>query len=114
MQITEFLTALDQSPESLTFADTLAVIDAHYGYRPTVFRNGNTENAAGTNEGSCKVFAFGLDQQLDKEQTLACFAQFYRDVLATPTGDDHQNIRNFMVNGWEGIQFEGQALTRNY
>jgi len=23
-------------------------------------------------------------------------------VLATPDGDDHPNIRNFMKSGWEG------------
>ena len=27
---------------------------------------------------------------------------YYRDVLATPDGDDHPNIRNFMKSGWEG------------
>ncbi|NMS01956.1 type III effector, partial [Vibrio parahaemolyticus] len=24
---------------------------------------------------------------------------------------DYQNIRNFMVTGWEGIKFEASALT---
>jgi hypothetical protein len=24
---------------------------------------------------------------------------------------DHQNIRQFMQNGWDGIKFEGDALT---
>ncbi|MGL5142536.1 MAG: HopJ type III effector protein, partial [Acinetobacter baumannii] len=24
---------------------------------------------------------------------------------------DHQNIRQFMQNGWDGVKFEGQALT---
>jgi len=32
-------------------------------------------------------------------------------VLATPEATDHQNIRQFMQNSWNGIQFEGQALT---
>ncbi|MEG0198898.1 MAG: HopJ type III effector protein, partial [Acinetobacter sp.] len=31
-------------------------------------------------------------------------------VLATPEATDHQNIRQFMLNGWDGIQFESEAL----
>ncbi|MCV6037542.1 HopJ type III effector protein, partial [Escherichia coli] len=62
--------------------------------------------------GSCKIFAFGLLNTLDKEATVACFGRFYReDVLLHPENNDHQNIRNFMVTGWEGIQFETSALT---
>jgi hypothetical protein len=30
--------------------------------------------------------------------------------LKNPAGTDHQNIRNFMKTGWNGIQFEGEAL----
>ena len=41
------------------------------------------------------------------------WGQYYRDVLKNPDGDDHQNIRNFMKYGWEGVPFEnGIALTR--
>jgi hypothetical protein len=48
---------------------------------------------------------------LSKEETLACFGAFYRnDVLQNPEGTDHQNIRNFIEFGWDGIEFEGQAL----
>ncbi|ENR5726451.1 HopJ type III effector protein, partial [Acinetobacter baumannii] len=39
------------------------------------------------------------------------FAEHYASVLATPEGTDHQNIRQFMQNGWDGVKFEGQALT---
>jgi HopJ type III effector protein. len=42
---------------------------------------------------------------------LALFGEFYRDVLATPEGDDHQNIRNFMKTGWAGVQFNTTPLT---
>jgi len=28
-----------------------------------------------------------------------------------PNGTDHQNIRNFMKTGLEGLQFDGIALT---
>ena len=41
------------------------------------------------------------------------WGQYYRDVLATPTKDDHQNIRNFMKYGWDGVDFaNGIALTK--
>jgi hypothetical protein len=41
------------------------------------------------------------------------WGQYYRDVLATPDGTDHQNIRNFMKTGWEGVDFSnGIALTK--
>ena len=34
-------------------------------------------------------------------------------MVKNPDGDDHQNIRNFMKNGWEGVPFEnGIALTK--
>ena len=39
---------------------------------------------------------------LSKEETLALFGGYYRDVVATPEGDDHPNIRNFMKSGWDG------------
>lgn len=56
-------------------------------------------------------FSFAKLNQLSKDETLALFGDFYRtDVLQNPEGTDHQNIRNFMVSGWDGISFEGEAL----
>ncbi len=98
--------------DSLDFEDTQAVISEYFDYAPCAFNNGDVFNEAGQNEGSCKIFGFGQLMQLNKEQTLACFGRFYRDVLNTPDGSDHANIRNFMVSGWDGIQFEGQPLQR--
>jgi hypothetical protein len=41
------------------------------------------------------------------------WGEYYREVLADAGGDSHQNIRNFMKNGWEGVPFEnGIALTK--
>ncbi|WP_293267173.1 HopJ type III effector protein [Neptunomonas sp.] len=104
------------TPETIDFQDTMAVINEHFSYVPTAFTNGLSDkrvaNEAGKNEGSCKIFAFAHLFALDNEQTLRCFGTFYQDVLNTPEGDDHGNIRNFIRDGWEGIRFEGQALTR--
>lgn len=48
------------------------------------------------------------------EQQQQLWGQYYRDVLATPDKDDHQNIRNFMKYGWDGVDFSqnGIALTK--
>lgn len=111
MELQQFLDALASTPEQIEFETTIAVIEANYEFTPTAFTNGETENAAGQNNGSCKIFAFGLLNNLDKEATLACFGRFYRqDVLQHPENDDHQNIRNFMVSGWDGVKFESSAL----
>lgn len=96
--------------ETLDFEDTMAVIEANYRYTPAAFDNGGVHNAAGQNEGSCKIFAFALRHGLDREQTLACFGRFHRDVLATPEGEDHANIRAFMRSGPSGLRFHAQAL----
>lgn len=93
------------------FADVIAYIEAGYSHTPTAFKNGQQANAATENQGSAKVFSFAQLNGLDQAQTLSLFAEHYTAVLATPDAIDHQNIRQFMQNGWDGIQFEGQALT---
>lgn len=59
------MTDLDSLRASLAsgeheFADTLAFVAAHYAYQPQAFRNGELENAAGENEGSCKTLGLAL------------------------------------------------------
>jgi len=111
MQLNEFLTQLSQHPEHVEFSDTMAIIEENYTFTPSSFSNGDTVNEANQNNGSCKIFAFGLLNNLTPEQTLACFGTYYRDdVLKNPDGNDHQNIRHFMVSGWDGIKFNDQAL----
>ena len=108
---------LNEAPEKIEFDQIMALIAEHFDYRPSRFVNGDGEkqviNEAGSNEGSCKIFALGQLLQLNKAQTLACFGRYYReDVLQHPDADDHANIRTFMRDGWEGIEFEKIALTR--
>ena len=93
------------------FADVIAYIETRYTHTPTAFKNGQQSNATTENQGSAKVFAFARLNGLDHAQTLSLFAEHYAAVQATPQASDHQNIRQFMLNGWDGIQFEGQALT---
>ena len=106
MTLNTFLHTLEQHPENIDFTETMAVIDSLYHFTETAFNNGEPQNAAGENNGSCKLFAFAMQQGFTPAQTLACFGQYYRhDVLQNPGGDNHQNIRQFMASGWEGIQF---------
>jgi hypothetical protein len=102
--------------DSISFDDTIAMIETYYTYQPVEFSNGLGDDKlispAGVNQGSCKIFAFGLLQQLTQAQTLNLFGDYYhKDVLKTPEGTDHQNIRNFIKYGWNGIAFENQPLT---
>ena len=115
MPINKLIDKINTQPDNIDFAEVITTIEANYVYTPTRFTNGNngdaTINEAGSNEGSCKIFAFAKLNQLDEKQTLACFGKYYReDVLGNPHGDDHANIRNFMHHGWDGIAFEGEAL----
>jgi len=111
MQLHDFLTKLTSTPDLITFAETITTVDANYEFTPSAFRNGELENAAGQNSGSCKIFSFAKLQNLSVEKTLHCFGDYYRvDVLQHPNAIDHQNIRNFIKFGWDGIDFESSAL----
>jgi ribosome-associated protein YbcJ (S4-like RNA binding protein) len=110
MNLVQFLNSLDDSSQVVEFSDSMELIDSLYKFTPTAFRNGNVENSADQNHGSCKILSFARLQQLDKLQTLRCFGAFYQSVLDSPSGDDHQNIRQFDLNGWDGVVFEGDAL----
>ncbi|PIE25129.1 MAG: type III effector [Neptuniibacter caesariensis] len=112
MNLNDFLSRLDNSTD-LDFEDTMQVIADNYSFTATAFSNGNLTNEAGQNEGSCKIFAFAQLNNLDEETTLKCFGRFYKDVLATPEGTDHGNIRNFMRTGWQGIKFASPPLRAN-
>jgi hypothetical protein len=116
MTLDKLLQRIKTHPASVEFPEVIATIEANYRYTPTRFTNGKSDdlvvNEAGTNEGSCKIFAFAQMHDLNEAQTLACFGTYYReDVLQHPEGDDHANIRTFMRHGWDGIRFEGAALT---
>ena len=93
------------------FSDVLAFIEASYTHTPTAFKNGLQHNASTENQGSAKVFSFAQLHGLDQAQTLSLFAEHYASVLATPDAKDHQNIRRFMLNGWDGVEFDGTVLT---
>jgi hypothetical protein len=112
MELDTLLKQLDEAPESVAFNDVIALIDSLYDFTPVSFKNGTLLNESGKNSGSCKLFSFSRLHKLSPRQTLSCFGAYYRDdVLKHPDGTDHQNIRNFIKTGWEGIEFSGDALT---
>lgn len=109
MTVLELIDKVKQT-EVLMFSAVINAIDTSYNFTPTKFKNGNVINEANTNNGSCKVFSFAKMHNLSSSETLFLFGEHYQKVLATPTEDDHQNIRNFMKFGWEAIYFEENAL----
>jgi len=112
MTIQDFKNKLTNTPKKLNFSDTINIIEANYNFTPSAFKNGDLENSNTQNLGSCKVFSFALKQNFTKEETLASFAQYYFiDVLENPNATDHQNIRNFIKTGFEGLIFEKETLT---
>ncbi|WNH08744.1 HopJ type III effector protein [Thalassobellus suaedae] len=111
MTIETFINKLRSTPKAIAFSETMEVIEANYLFTPTAFKNGDLQNDAGQNSGSCKLFAFAKLQNFTKEETLACFGQYYFDeVLLDPNGTGHQNIRNFMNTGFDGLVFENESL----
>lgn len=105
------LDKIRNTPEEVSFQEVIAYIDENYTFTPAKFTNGEVVNEENQNNGSCKIFSFAKKQGLSVEQTLHLFGDYYRvDVLQHPENEDHQNIRNFIKFGWEGISFEGEAL----
>ena len=106
--LTQLLTSLKAN--AINFNQVIEFIEAHYQHTPTAFKNGDAYKEATQNQGSAKVFAIAQLNNLSPADTLYLFAEDYQAVLASPTASDHQNIRQFMQCGWEGIAFEGGAL----
>lgn len=109
MSIEELNNSLNK--QVVDFTTTMAFIEENYQFTPTKFINGKLINEQNTNNGSCKIFAYGKLNNLSQQATLNAFGDFYaQDVLGNPTNNDHANIRNFMQTAWQGIEFFGEAL----
>lgn len=116
ISLTAFLEKIKNGDSPISFHETILVITENYNYTPAEFINGlNDEtlvNPPGTNEGSCKIFAFANLHGLSQQETLNLFGEYYRnDVLQNPDADSHRNIRNFIKYGWEGIKLSNNILT---
>lgn len=107
----DLIEKLNSKPNEISFQEIISFIDENFDFTPTKFKNGEIINEAGQNNGSCKLFSFAKLAKLSKQETLNCFGDYYRiDVLKHTEGTDHQNIRNFILFGWEGIDFDQEAL----
>jgi len=112
MSLSKLITQLTQNP--VDFKTVMEVIEEEYTFIPTQFTNGKLVNPANTNNGSCRIFSFGLINKLSEQATLNAFGDYYtQDVLQNPEGTDHQNIRQFIKTGWKGISFSSPALIKN-
>ena len=112
LTVNELIGRLNTANEIVDFKDVMQVISNYYHYKKSDFKNGNLVNQAGTNEGSCKIFAFAKIHGLSEQATLNRFGQYYHlDVRQNPNGNDHGNIRNFIKHGWQGINFHSVVLT---
>ena len=109
--IRTFIERLRTTPETMQFAEVIALIDSHYSHTPTAFVNGTVTNQASENQGSAKVFSFARLHGLNQTETLHCFAEHFRAVSDNPTGNDHENIRQFIAKGWQGVQLPQTCLT---
>ncbi|GAL69300.1 hypothetical protein JCM19302_4029 [Jejuia pallidilutea] len=49
MNLKTFRNKLKNTPEAITFPETMDVIEKHYEFHPTAFKNGTLENAKGEN-----------------------------------------------------------------
>ncbi|UTW01021.1 HopJ type III effector protein [Marinomonas rhizomae] len=104
---------IKSTPEQVQFKEVIDVIEREYEFTPAEFTNGKQANGINENNGSCKIFSFGSIHQLTEVETLNLFGDFYRvDVLENPEATDHQNIRQFIENGWSGIHFTSTALVQ--
>ena len=111
MNLTILLKKISEQPNNIEFNDVISTIDAEYTFTETAFINGQQENAAGENSGSCKLLSFASMHNLSEKQALSLFGEYYRkDVLENLTSKDHQNIRQFMQHGYKGLTFEKHAL----
>jgi HopJ type III effector protein len=108
-----FNSNVEMNADNLTFEEVMEMIDTHYESQLLEFKNGDIVNQQGENEGSAKLLSYAALSGMDKDTTLRLWGQYYREVLNDLNGSSHQNIRNFMKYGWDGVPFEnGIALTR--
>ena len=107
----EFGLANVKFTEVMQKIDELYDHNPQFGYSSGVGTKGfEMRNEAGANVGSNKVFYFAKMHGFTEEMTLRLFCEHYQNVLETPDGASHLNIRSFMKNGWEGVRFDGETL----
>lgn len=109
--LNRLLERLRRAPETVMLDEALEAIDDAYEFTPVAFANGPLRHEAGDKVRSCRIYALGRLHDLSPAETLACFGEHYREVLADPRGDAHMTIRVFMKGGWAGVSHASMPLT---
>ncbi len=111
MNTSQYLEKIRSESET-SFSDFIELIDNEYEFLNIAFENGTIVNLINENQGSAKVFCFGHMHLLSEQETLKCFGEHYKSVLESPENStSHLNIRSFIVNGWQGLLIDYDALT---
>ena len=101
-----------KSGVQMKFSDFLELIEQEYTFSNIAFTNNGLSNSKDENQGSAKVFCFGLMHSLDEKDAIRCFGEHYKSVLESPEDvTSHLNIRNFLKMGWEGVLINKNALS---
>ena len=96
----------------MKFSDFIDLIAREYRFSNIAFENSGVFNSKDENQGSAKVFCFGLMHSLSEREVIKCFGEHYQSVLDSPQDQSsHLNIRSFMNNGWGGVTIDFAALT---
>jgi HopJ type III effector protein. len=96
----------------MKFSDFIDLIAREYSFSNIAFENSGVFNSKDENQGSAKVFCFGLMHSLSEREVIKCFGEHYQSVLDSPQDQSsHLNIRSFMNSGWEGVTIDFAALT---
>ena len=101
-----------KSGVQMKFSDFLDLIEKEYTFSNIAFTNNGLSNSKDENQGSAKVFCFGLMHSLDEKDTIKCFGEHYNSVLESSEDvTSHLNIRIFMKMGWKGVSIDKNALS---
>tara|TARA_B110001454_G_scaffold197256_1_gene200615 strand:- start:187 stop:567 length:381 start_codon:yes stop_codon:yes gene_type:complete len=101
-----------RSGTQMKFSDFIDLIAREYRFSNIAFENSGVFNSKDENQGSAKVFCFGLMHSLSEREVIKCFGEHYQSVLDSPQDQSsHLNIRSFMNNGWGGVTIDFAALT---
>ena len=101
-----------KSGVQMKFSDFIDLIEQEYTFSNIAFTNNGLSNSKDENQGSAKVFCFGLMHSLDEKDVIRCFGEHYQSVLVLPEDvTSHLNIRNFLKMGWKGVLIDKNALS---
>ena len=73
-----------RSGTQMKFSDFIDLIAREYSFSNIAFENSGVFNSKDENQGSAKVFCFGLMHSLSEREVIKCFGEHYQSVLDSP------------------------------